>query len=478
MSEDKKKTQTGRTLSTAIPKIPMRINGLDRILHGGLPEKRTTLISGGPGTGKSMIGLEFIYRSAMSGKPGIFLTFEETKECVVQNALTLGWDLLALEKKGMLFLMESRIDPNLIISGEFNLKALFAILEGKIRAMNADRIVIDALDILIRLFKDPEREQNEFFALNSWIKEQELTCILTTKNIRGKKTSNFSYLDFMADCVIALDQRVRGQVTTKRLQITKYRGSDYLENEHPFFISNSGIHLNPISDIDMHYESALKRISSGHASLDTILGGGYKTGTCILVSGLTGTGKTTVASLFARSVCAGDQKLLYINYEESQKSLISGMLSVGIDLRPPISDGLLSVNSVMPESMGIEEQFFHVVSAIENCKPAHLVVDAISACRRIAGEEAAFDFVMRIVDVCKRSGITVILLNQTKCFADSFEFSGVGISSIADTIISLFYEDTGSELTRRLMVIKSRGSSHSHKYHVYKFTGKGLEIDA
>ena len=128
--------------------------------------------------------------------------------------------------------------------------------------------------------------------------------------------------------------------------------------------------------------------------------------------------------------------------------------------------------------MGIEAQLFHVVKAIEKFKPDHLVVDAISACRRIAGEAAAFDFVMRMVDVCKRSGITIILINQTKNRSGFFEFSGVGISSIADTIINLQYEDTGSELTRRLMVIKSRGASHSHKYHAYKLTGKGLEIDA
>lgn len=477
MPGEKKKTETGRTVSTAIPKIPTRIKGLDRILHGGLPEKRTTLVSGGPGSGKSMIGLEFIYRSAMAGEPGIFLTFEETKACVVRNALTLGWDLPALEKKGLLFLMESRVDLNSIISGDFNLKALFAILEGKIRGMKGDRIVIDAMDILIRLFEDPVRQMNEFFVLNRWLKQQQLTCILTAKNIMKKTASDLGYLDFMADCVIRLDQRVRDQVTTKRLQVTKFRGSDYLENEHPFFISASGIHFNPISDIGMHYESGPGRVSSGHPSLDAIVGGGYKTGTCILISGLTGTGKTTLASLFAHSACAGGQKVFYLNYEESQNSMFSGMLSVGIDLQSACNDGLLRVNAVMPESMGIEEQLFHVIRTVKNHKPAHLIVDAISACQRIAGGEAAFDYVMRIVDVCKKTGITVMLINQTKSHSGVHEFSGVGISSIADTIINLQYNDTGSELTRRLMVIKSRGSRHSHKYHDYKLTGQGLEID-
>ncbi len=465
-------------VSTAIPKIATHIEGLDRILHGGIPAERVTLISGGPGTGKSMIGLEFIYRSAASGHPCIFLTFEETRECVIRNARTMGWDLEALENKGMLFIMESRIDPDLQISGEFNLEALRAVLEGKMRAMDAQRIVIDALDMLMRVFEEEKRRQNEFFALNKWLKERKITAVLTAKSTKSRISAHHSYLDFMADCVIALDQRVFKQVNTKKLLVTKYRGSDYLENEHPFFVAPGGIHFHPVADMDMHYELDETRVSSGHPSLDAILGGGYKTGTCILVSGSTGTGKTTMASMFAHSVCDQNQKVLYINYEEAQKSLISGMLSVGIDLWPSLDGEMLQVMPVMPESMGIEKHLFVVTRAIQNHKPRHLVVDAISACKRIAGQEAAFDFVMRIVDACKRAGITAFLINQVENSGNFSDFSGLGVSSIVDTIVSLEFKDTGTELRRRMMVIKSRGANHSHRYHEYQLTGQGLHIPA
>ena len=460
---------------TELQKISTHIEGLDEILHGGLPAGRTTLVSGGPGTGKSVLGLEFLYKGALSGNPGIFIAFEETGESIRQNALTFGWDLASLEQAGTLFLMEGQLDPHVLLSGDFNLKGLFAIIEGKIQQMGADNIVIDAIDVLMRIFDDPKRQQDEIFALNKWLKDKKMTAILTAKKI--KDTDPWDYLDFMADCVIYLDQKIREQVVTKRLQIVKYRGSSYGGNEYPFFISNEGLHCYPISDVVMHYESALKRVSSGNESLDAILGGGYQRGRCILITGATGTGKTAVASTFTRSACGEGQKVLYVNYEECSDGMVAGMLSLGIDLRPAINDSALEVIPMMPESMGIEEHLFRINSAIRHFNPHHLVVDAISANKRIAGEEAAFDFLIRLVGVCKKKGITVLLINQATRLSEHHEISGMGISSLIDTIITLQYKDMGNEVGRNLLVMKSRGTKHSNKYHSYCLTDQGIQID-
>jgi len=279
-----------------IQKLKTHIEGLDKILNGGFPEGRTTLVNGGPDTGKSMLGLEFIYRGAMSGHPGIFVSFEESGKDIRQNALTFGWNLAALEQAGKFFLMEGQIGPDILLSGDFNLKGLLAIIEGKAEEMGADRIMIDALDILMRLFDDPKRQQNEVFALNKWFKDKRMTVLLTTKNTKDRDPYVQEYLDFMADCVIHLDQRVRDQVNTKRLQVIKYRGSRYDTNEYPFLVVDHGMVFNSISDIDLSYEPPSQRISSGNRFLDDILGGGYRKGSCILVTGITGTGKTSMAS--------------------------------------------------------------------------------------------------------------------------------------------------------------------------------------
>ncbi|MEJ2658252.1 MAG: ATPase domain-containing protein [Desulfobacterales bacterium] len=373
-------------------------------------------------------------------------------------------------------MIEGWIDPHVFLSGDFSLKGLLAIIEGKAEQMGARRIVIDAVDMLMRVFDTLKQQENEIFALHRWLKDKGMTAVVTTKKGTGLPPSH-EYLDFMADCVIHLDQRVREQVNTKRLQVIKYRGSGYGGNEFPFLISGDGLYFDPISDVEMYYKPLLDRISSGNPSLDKIIGGGYQKGTCILISGLTGTGKTSMGCTFACSASREGDKVLYVTYEESRDGIAAGMLSLGIDLRPGIEEGVLEIMAVMPESMGVEEHLFVIKRAIRRFKPQHLVVDAISALKRIAGEAAAFDFLIRIVDVCKKNGLTVILINQARGSSEDHEFSGIGISSVIDTVITLHRRDMGNEVSRVLLVRKSRGSNHSNKYHDFSLTDRGIQIE-
>ncbi|HEX7228930.1 MAG TPA: ATPase domain-containing protein [Candidatus Binatia bacterium] len=164
-----------------LPRVRTRIEGLDEILHGGIPAGGTTLVWGAPGCGKSILGLEFLYRGALAGEPGILVTFEESAKAVRRQALSLGWDLAALENTGKLFLLEGTMDPAMILAGDFDLRGLLAIIGGQAEALGAKRIVIDALDVLTRLYRDPLREQAEIYSLHRWLIEREMTTILTMK---------------------------------------------------------------------------------------------------------------------------------------------------------------------------------------------------------------------------------------------------------------------------------------------------------
>ncbi len=218
----------------ALPKVATHIKGLDEILYGGFPEGRTTLINGGPGTGKSIIALEFLYRGVLAGEPGIFVTFEERAAAVRNNALTLGWDLTPLEQSGKLFILEAHVDPEAVISGTFSLRGLLAIVGGKVVAMGVQRIVFDALDVLMRLFEDQVRERNEIYALHDWLIERGITTILTVKATEGNTVApRYDFLEFMADCVIRVTQLPSEHISTRELQVIKYRGSDFGRNAYP-----------------------------------------------------------------------------------------------------------------------------------------------------------------------------------------------------------------------------------------------------
>src|SRR5579872_147454 len=147
-----------RVRRRSIPKTPTQISGLDEVLEGGLPRGRTTLASGGPGSGKTVLGLEFLCSGAMAGEPGVFVTFEERAEAIRQNALSMGWDLAALEKAGKVAIVEARLFGEEVISGDFDIQGLLAIVGGHIKRIGAKRVVMDALDVLLRVFNDPKRE--------------------------------------------------------------------------------------------------------------------------------------------------------------------------------------------------------------------------------------------------------------------------------------------------------------------------------
>lgn len=467
---DKKQTLSIRKCATGIA-------GLDQILQGGLPTGRTTLVIGGPGTGKSIFGFEFLYRSALSGEPGIFVSFEERADALRDNVGTLGWQLAPLEQSGKLFLLEARIDPRAVITGEFGIQSFLAILDHKLKAMGAKRVVIDALDVLMRLLNDGKREQDELIALHQWLSERDVTALLTVKAPRETQHEhNYDFLDYLADCVIHLDNRMLGQLSTRRLRVLKYRGSGFGANEYPFVIDPPGITLLPISEFGLSHQALGDRIPTGLEAFDGLTGGGFRRASSILITGSTGTGKTTLCGVFVQAACARGEKVLYIDFEESEAALVSAMKSSGTDLISAIASGALRLLTAMPEAMGAEQHLVRAFVVIKQMHPTCVVIESASACKRMGTEQAAFEYLMRLINTCKEMGITIIATNQTAGFHNLDEISGIGISSLIDTVIQLRLVEEDRTLRRELLVMKSRGSIHSHHYHDFRINDQGINI--
>ncbi len=460
-----------------LKKTKTYIRGLDSILQGGLPTKRTTLMIGEHGSGKTNIGLEFIYKGAENKEPGIFVTFEESAKVLRENASTLGLDLASLEKRNRLFFMEGRLDPETVVSGKFGLKPMLSIISGKAKKMRAKRIVLDALDVLFLLFEDPLQVRAELFQLDRWLTESGLTSVITLRPkefLPGALFQDFFYS--MADCIIYLDARVLNQISTRRLRVIKYRGSNFGKNEYPFVITDKGIRVIPITDFELKHKPFGGRISSGIPELDTLLGGGYFRGSCILIGGEPGTGKTLLSTTFVQHVCGLGEKILYLSLEESPEALIQNITSAGIHLMPFQKSGRLHCLGAMPEATGPEEHLIRAMDLVEEKRHQHVVVDAISACERMGGKQAAFEFLMRLLNFLKEKGITCILTNQTSGSKSLLEISGNGISSMVDTVVFLSYIPEEDKTKRILQVLKSRGSSHSNQIQEFRIEGDGIHI--
>jgi len=459
--------------SVAISKAATGIRGLDDVLVGGFPRGRTALVGGGPDTGKTILGLEFLYRGALNGEPGILLTFEEQAEAVRRNARTLGWDLEALERAGTLVILHTDVPTDVVQSGDFDIGGLLAILSGKIRAMGARRIVIDAADVLLRLFRDPHREEAQLITLHNWLLAHEQTAVLTVKTM-GEASEAMHRLEYLTDCVLRLDHRVQGQVSTRRLRVLKYRGSAFLSNEYPYLIAADGLVLMPVSNLALTARALGPRFATGVEGLDSLLGGGFFQGSSIVVGGGSGTGKTILACSIATSASARGERVLYISFEESLESLASAVRSVGIRLYDAIESGDLQVLTSIPEALGVEDHLWRIYQAVESFGPRHVVVDAISACQRMGSASAAFDFLVRLLTHCKALGITCLFLNQIDPMHAVHEISGVGISSLTDALLVLDQDWPETMHRRRMLTVKVRGSRHSHGWNRFQITDAGL----
>ena len=467
-----------RSRCRRIPKVPTQVLGLDEVLEGGLPRGRTTLVNGGPGSGKTVLGLEFLCRGALAGEPGVFVTFEERAEAVRTNALSMRLDLAGLEKAGKMAIVEARLGGEEVLSGDFDIQGILAIVEGHAKRIRAKQVVMDALDVLMRVYGDAQRERNELYRLHDWLIDRKLTNVLTVKaQLDGEMAHRYEFLDFMADCVIRLDHRVMGQVATRRLRVIKYRGSGFGTNEYPYVIGEHGIVLFPLTQAELTHQPLGTKVSSGLAGLDVMLDGGFRRAACILIAGSSGTGKTTLASAFARAAARRGEKVLYLNFEESQEAMVSGMLSAGIDLRPALRSKRLLVQTALPEAMGSDNHLVRALEAMDRFKPNYVIVDAISACVRMGSEQAAFDYLMRMVSVVKDRGITCILTNQSaSMLGGDEELSGIGFSSVVDAVIQLGFVDNGQEIGRQILIVKSRGSGHSNRRESFYITDQGIEF--
>ncbi len=458
-----------------LEKTPTFIKGLDDILKGGLPRNRATLVSGAPGSGKTNLALEFLYRGALSGEPGIFLGFEESAASLRQNALSFSWDLQALERNNKLFIIDANLSPETLVSGKFSLKPLLSIVSNRAREMGARRLVIDALDVLLQLIEDPFVIRAELHYLNHWLSQQGLTTILTLKPRDG----HFRLQDFfysMADCVLQLDARVMNQVTTRRLRVIKYRGSDFGRNEYPFIISSSGIKTIPITSIELKHKPFGSKFSTGIPRLDRLLDGGIYRASCTLIAGEPGTGKTLLSSTIVREACRRKERVLYVSFEESDLAIINNVRSAGLELEPFVKSGQLHFITAMPEATGAEEHLMNLVDEVENLKPHLVVIDAISACPRMGGMQAAYEYLMRALNILKERGISIILVNQTSGSKSQLELSGIGISSMIDTVVFLSYIHGEGETNRTIQILKSRGSAHSNQIRECVITDRGIEI--
>ncbi|MFA7465174.1 MAG: circadian clock protein KaiC, partial [Syntrophales bacterium] len=458
-------------------KSPTGIRGFDEISCGGLPRGRTTLLCGGTGCGKTLMAMEFLARGAMQFRePGVFISFEETEEDLKKNFRSLGVDLDRLMERRLIRMDYIRIDRSEIEeTGEYDLEGLFVRLAHAIDTICAKRVVLDTIEALFSGLSNPTILRSELRRLFQWLKDRGMTAIVTGE--RGEETfTRYGLEEYVADCVILLDFRIRDQISTRRIRIVKYRGSAHGSDEYPFMIDSSGISILPITSLGLNYPVSRERISSGIPRLDQMLGGkGFFRGSTVLISGSAGTGKSSISCSLVNSACSRGEKCLYITFEESPEQLIRNMASIGMDLEKWVKKNLLLFYAIRASYCGLETHLVSLVNQIRSFNPKVVVIDPVSNMGVVGTRFEVKSVLTRLVDFLKVYHITAMLTDLMHR-GEPGEATSEDISSLVDTWIFLRDIELGGERNRGLYILKSRGMAHSNQIREFLITSNGIDL--
>ncbi|MDZ4815527.1 MAG: circadian clock protein KaiC [Verrucomicrobiota bacterium] len=457
------------------------IKGFDLITEGGIPKNRTTLISGSAGTGKTLFGIDFIIKGAEHKEPGVFLSFEETEEELYNDVAALNMDLRGLVSQKKLRLEHVILDRKDIQESDFNLEGVLIRLEHAIESIGAKRVVLDSIESLFAGITDTGVLRIELKRLFRWLKEKQVTAIITGEPGPGGAFTRHGLEEYITDCIIFLDNRVTEQMSVRRIRVIKYRGSNHGTNEYPFVIDKNGLSVIPITSAGLDQEGTTKRVSTGIPSLDKMFkSGGFTKGSTILVSGTAGTGKTSLAVAFVVEKCKRGERCLFLSYEESSGQLIQNMSSIGFDLEPLVKKGLLKMVSTRPSFVGLEMHLLELYKVIEEFKPTSVVIDPLTSLINQGSEREIQSMVTRMIDLLKSKGITGFFTSLVSSNIHDFTSGEVGVSSLIDTwiVVRELEEDTTKKRIRGLYIVKSRGMSHSSDVHKLILSDDGIALES
>jgi circadian clock protein KaiC len=447
-----------------LEKCATGIEGFDQITEGGLPRNRITLVCGSAGSGKTLLAIDFMINGAIKyDEPGVFMSFEETEEELYRDVASLNMDLQRLVLQKKIILEHVILEHRDIQESDFNLEGLLIRLEDAIASIGAKRVVLDSIESVFAGLTDPSVLRLEIKRLFRWLKEKKVTTFITSEPGQGGFYSRHGLEEYISDCIVFLDNRVREQTSIRRIRIIKYRGSSHGTNEYPFVIDSDGLSVIPITSMRLEQPGTAEKIS---------------TGSTVLVSGTAGTGKTSLAAAFAVERCKQGERCLFLSYEESSGQLTQNMSSIGFHFEPFIKKGLLKISSTRPSFFGLEMHLLDLYKTIAEFKPQAVVIDPLTSLIGEGSEREIQSMITRMIDLLKSQGITGLFTSLVSSTAPSFSGGEIGVSSLIDTwiVVRELEENAGSKRLRGLYIVKSRGTNHSSDIHKLILSDDGITL--
>lgn len=477
-----------------VTKLETGIRGFDELLEGGVPEGRTTLISAGPGCGKTVLLSEFVYRGITGfDQPGIFLTFEERPKDIVRNLRNFDWDIDPLIDAGRLtFLDASLPEEGEIVEGHGEwLQTMLARVQHAAEKTGARRLAVDNLGAVFLRYEGDEtdkKKRERLFRFADGIKRLGLTTLITTERSESAASlSQYGVEEFVSEGLIELDTHAGQGSEMRTMLVRKLRGCGYRSGRVAFEINQGGLEIYPKIPVDTsvgHTEFAVRE-EFGIGALDKAMGGGVPQGHVMLVAGNTGTGKSTLAMHFLKEGLEKGQSTVWVALEEPMQQVLKTAKAHGWNLGPHVESGaMVFVTSTLMDTLA-DKLLYKIIDAVDTNDAKRIVVDSVSSLESASmNKESVREFMLQLAGFAKTQGITVVLnyLSGETFGAGQGQLLGsmatnaMRLSSIVDGIILLRYVERDQGVQKLLNILKLRGSSHIKDILRYEIDHSGFRL--
>jgi circadian clock protein KaiC len=450
---------------------------LDEIIGTGIPWGSSLLIGGVAGTGKTVLSLEFIYRGALAGERGIVFSFEETEERLRATARGLGWDLDREIDRGMVEIVFIP-QPEIMVEGHI------LMIQERVAAMKAKRVVIDSVSVFLHKIKDPQLNREKVFHLCSIVQNARAVGFFATDIPYGSsQISRFGVEETVVDGVLILSAPEEGLERQRYIEVYKLRNTAHLKGRHNMTIAQGGVAIFPrygealLAEAPPPAVESSSRLASGVPGLDALLGGGFLERSATIVSGSAGIGKTTLGMQF---VVEGARKkstpALYVTLEEGPEQLMASADALGLPLRANVEKGLVKIMYLSRERIRAGQFLTVLADEVQSLKARRLVLDAATHLLTERTPDDLRHLLYNLIVRFKTLGVTSILTLEVTSLHAAEPVTERGLSPIADNILMLRYMNETSRLEPTLNVVKTRGSRHDRGTYCISIDSGGMRI--
>lgn len=455
------------------------IHGLDEILAGGFPASRLYLVQGDPGAGKTTLALQFLIAGRDRGERVLYVALSETLEEVRSAAASHGWTLEGLDVYEMSAdeaLSPPDAENTLYVPAEVELGERIVALLSEVERVNPTRVVVDSCSELRLLAQTPLRFRRQIVAFKRRIVSRGCTLMLIDN---PQSPVGDVLLQSFVHGVLHLEQLSPTYgAERRRMRILKLREVRFRGGWHDFVIAPEGLQVFPrLAPSDVLADHPTERLSSGVAELDVLLGGGLDRGTTYLFMGPAGAGKSAIANQYVLASAQRGEAVQMFVFDEGLKTLLDRADAIGMPLRAPLAQGLVSIKPIDPAEMSPGQFCALVREAVEQRDVKMLVIDSLNGYLHAMPEEQALIIQLHeLVSYLRQRGVvTVMVVAQNGLLGASMK-SPVDVSYLADGVVLFRYLEADGRVRKAISVVKKRSGWHEDTIREFSLGAEGVKV--